>query len=562
MNSEAEKKTANLREYVENPFISELPPILSQRDLVKALRVAPEFSEEERRYPPHLRKHCVMRLSRYFEPSERHVQLAERFGLLLRQGYIGRNPITHDYLRHLHNGAERIEARSLNVPHRYPVQNTAASFALVGCSGIGKSTSIERVLHQYRVAIPHTGRFSVVQITWLKLDCPPQGSPKQLCISFFAEVDRLLGTSYRKWYGGKTLDEMMTHMAHVANLHALGTLVIDEIQHLNGAKVGPDAILNFLVTLVNTIGVPVMLIGTLSATPLLQTNFRQARRASGMGSLVWERLPRGKTWDYFVEKLWQYQWISSPTRLDPAIQEALYDESQGILDVVVILFMLAQLRVISISEIRRGSEQLSERLFRQVAREDFRIIQPMMDALRANDVKALLKYDDLVPLHTHVSELFTSSVQTIVSSPSATECEHVNGLAEPPDDSGITSGLLQALSSLGVAADVAAVLVNDAKVKEATSDPLLLMASITESLAKGPRHSTGAQKSPSDVAQPSSTTKKANNLEHIKSIAPGAPCQSEYDLRNILDRAMNEGLSGYQGFREAGWVKPVLDFVH
>ena len=71
---------------------------------------APIFRESEPGYPAHLRKHCIARLSKCFLPQARQVELADRFVMLLRQGYLGRNPLTHDYLHHLHNGIERIEA--------------------------------------------------------------------------------------------------------------------------------------------------------------------------------------------------------------------------------------------------------------------------------------------------------------------------------------------------------------------------------------------------------------------------------------------------------------------
>lgn len=536
MTTHSEMPASSLPEYENNPFIARLPPLRSQLQLLDALAARPEYDEQERGYAASLRKHCIMRLGRYFEPLERQIQLADRFGMLLRQGYIGRNPLTHDYIRHLQNGAERIEAKSLTIPTSQPVENTATSFALAGCSGIGKSKAIEKVLHQYPQCIQHIEPFSLLQITWLKLDCPHQGSPKQLCINFFSAVDRLVGTNYFNWYGSRraSVDEMMVHMAHVANLHALGVLVIDEIQHLNKTKIGPDALLNFLVTLVNTIGVPVILIGTLSAIPLLQENFRQARRASGMGSLIWDRMPKGKAWDYFISQLWKYQWTRDPTALSPEIQEVLYDESQGILDIVVKLFMLAQLRVVSIGEVRRGPEVLTAELLRKVAREDFRVVRPMLDALRANDTKALLKYDDLLPLQAHVNQVLASAVTTspleVVISPVA---------VQPRDGSVQDDGsnaIRNALHSLGVADDVAHVLISDAMTLHPSADPLLLMATISERLAKRP---VKARKS-----QPPKPSKAAEPLEQ--------------DLRHIVAQGKKSGKSGYESLLAAGLVKPPL----
>lgn len=526
----------SLPEYEGNPFIARLPPLRTQLQLVEALAARPEYHVQERGYAASLRKHCIMRLGRYFEPLERQIQLADRFGMLLRQGYIGRNPLTHDYIRHLQNGAERIEAKSLTIPTRQPVENTATSFALAGCSGIGKSKAIEKVLHQYPQCIQHTEPFSLVQITWLKLDCPHQGSPKQLCINFFSAVDRLVGTNYFNWYGSRraSVDEMMVHMAHVANLHALGTLVIDEIQHLNKSKIGPDALLNFLVTLVNTIGVPVILIGTLSAIPLLQDNFRQARRASGLGSLIWDRMPKGKAWDYFINKLWQYQWTNVHTEISPDIRDVLYDESQGILDIVVKLFMLAQLRLVSIGEVRRGPEVLTDKLLQKVAREDFRIVRPMLDALRANDKKALLKYDDLLPLQEHVNQVVASALATTMPDEIGKPAD-VKPIDESTQGDG-TEAILKALCSLGVADDVAQVLIREVMQTNPSLDPLLLIAAISERL----------------VARPV----KVRKPHALKAEKPAEPPKE--DLRRIVEQGKQAGKSGYEALLAAGIVKPPL----
>lgn len=527
-------------EYEGNPFIAALPPLPTQAELVHALASRPEIGAKERDYPAHLRKHCIMRLSRYFEPLERQIQLAERFDMLLRQGYLGRNPLTHDYMHHLHNGLERIDACSLEAPTLHNVENTAMSFALTGCSGIGKSKSMEKVLHQYRQCILHSEPITMTQITWLKLDCPFHGSPKQLCISFFAAVDKLLGTQYLKWYGhGKTnIDEMMVHMAHIANLHALGVLVIDEIQHLNHSKIGSEALLNFLVTLVNTIGVPIILIGTLSAVPLLQQNFRQARRANGLGSLNWDRMLSGKSWNHFIDKLWSYQWTREVTPISPEIRDALYDESQGILDVVVKIFMLTQLRLVGIGEIRGIPEVITPNLIRNVAREDFAMIRPMINALRKNDLKALLKFDDLLPLQTHVDQVIASALLPSERNvpPAISETVENASVGDDLDDS---SSIRIALRNAGIANDVVETLLADAFREYPSRDPLLIMAKIVEQLSvQSVKRSKRSTKPQEPIVRPA------------------------FDLRNIVAAGKQENRLAYDALLSAKVIKlPIEEFV-
>ena len=221
----ANVEVPDLPEYRDNSFINRLPRILSIPEAVGALTQLPIHSDAERQYPAHIRCHCLRRLGRYFVPLERHLQLESHLSALIRQGYVGRSPATTDYLHRLHNDYARVLSRDLSATI-YPVEITASSFALIGCSGIGKTKGVDRILHLYPKIIHHQEPFSLEQVVWLKLECPHKGSVKQLCISFFHEMDKLLQTNNQVRYGSNRLsiDNMVVHMAEIADRHALGLL--------------------------------------------------------------------------------------------------------------------------------------------------------------------------------------------------------------------------------------------------------------------------------------------------------------------------------------------------
>ena len=520
-----------LAEYGNNPFIAALPPIKTLRGIIDGMALPPHYNKAERNYPPHVRYHCVGRLAHYFEPLSRHAELAQRLDLVLRRGYVGRNPTTHDYIRHLQNGAQRVESNDLNVSPLHPVQNTALSFALIGCSGIGKSTSMERVLHLYPQCITHETPFSLVQVTWLRLDCPSKASAKALCTAFFAEMDRLLDTNYLAMYGNTRASEnqMLVHMAQVANLHALGVLVIDEIQHLIGMKSESQVLLNFLVTLVNTISVPVILIGTLGAQPLLQKNFRQARRASGFGDLTWFNLQPGTEWNHFADRLWRFQWLPEPGEATDDFRAVLYEESQGILDIAVKIFILAQLRCLKHEEVKGKSTKISPSLIKKVGREDFKLVQPMLEALRKNDHRALLKYDDLMPLQEYIKQRMGEALQTPFPVPDIPAPKRTAPSAEPVDAVGT------AMQSLGIAPDVARPLLAEAREAVKSDDPLQLTAWIIERLKASP------------------PKRKVPRRRKV----PLSECPKE-DLRKIIAAGKVEALSPYEALFSAGVIRPPL----
>ncbi|MGA3715912.1 ATP-binding protein, partial [Escherichia coli] len=114
------------------------------------------------------------------------------------------------------------------------------------------------------------------------------GSLKEICLNFFRALDRALGSNYERRYGLKRhgIETMLALMSQIANAHALGLLVIDEIQHLSRSRSGgSQEMLNFFVTMVNIIGVPVMLIGTPKAREIFEADLRSARRGAGFGAI-------------------------------------------------------------------------------------------------------------------------------------------------------------------------------------------------------------------------------------------------------------------------------------
>ena len=278
---------------------------------------------------------------------------------------------------------------------------SAYGFNIVGISGIGKSLAVERILRLYPQVIHHSKykdrKFTFSQIVWLKLDCPFDGGLKGLCINFFQAVDSILGTSYHKNYASKSrnTDEMLPFMALVAANHGIGVLVIDEIQRLSLAKSGGvEKMLNFFVQLVNTMGVPVILVGTYKSLSIFDGNFSQMRRGTGQGDLVWDRMKMDKEWKLFVKALWHFQYTRKICSLEdnPELIEVLYEETQGITDLAVKAYMLAQERAIE-----TGKELITASVIRSVCKDKFRMLQPALEALKAKTKNALERFEDAYP---------------------------------------------------------------------------------------------------------------------------------------------------------------------
>jgi len=383
-----------ITEYAGNPLIEALPPILSVEtamDLIANLPI--EATPEELALERSTRIHCIDRLRSVIQPMLIHLDLESVFSLLIRRGYVGRNPTSPATVRHLH---------SLSGAQRYHdgFKSTAETFSLVGLSGIGKSTALWAILSLYPQTIRHERfegkQFVHTQITWLKLDCPRDGSLAGFCQEFFIAVGKALGDEdYHKRFRARNINDSLQQMAQVASTFFIGALLIDEIQNLHFAKTGgKDSMLNFFLHLVNNIGIPVVFIGTNSMVSLFSDVLRNARRSCGVGIIEFKRFEKeDDEWKLLVKNLWSYQWCQQRSDLTDEIYNALYDHTQGVTDFLVKLLVLAQRYAIQSKE-----ERITAASIRLISDSKMQILKPALSALRSRDPKQMSQFEDLLPI--------------------------------------------------------------------------------------------------------------------------------------------------------------------
>ncbi|MBP0111473.1 ATP-binding protein [Bradyrhizobium vignae] len=381
--------SAVLPEHVGNPLIEALPRFRTAEEVLGAIGVSPRFSERDRLQDSYIRMLSVLSLRNFFVPLKTHWKVVEQMGLVLRDGYTHRNPARPDYKRALVE-FYRQSMEGAIVPITLPKPSTAPSFSIFGVSGMGKSSIVERILAFYPQALVHP-QHHFKQLVWLKVDCPMDGSLKQLLLGIIAQIDKLLGTTHYDAVKKRTeIDKLVLDVAKISAQHHLGVLIIDEIQHLLDAPgVGPARMLNFFVTFANEVKIPFVLVGTPKAEKMLGVLFREARRVSDAGTIHWDRMQRGQEWNYFIENLWPFQWTAKPSPLTDELSEAMYFETQGITALAVRLYQLVQLEAI-----RSRKESITKRLISNVASDSFSLLQPALRALRSGRKKYIAKFED------------------------------------------------------------------------------------------------------------------------------------------------------------------------
>lgn len=393
----AEYKEQIIEEYKGNPFLEALPDICNKEKVIDSLGMYPYYNEDERKLPEHIRIHIISeRLFKIFQPLPRHIDLESRISTMIRTGYISRNPLSKEYTESLIQGYMKLN--DIEVENINNFCNTANSLSIIGASGMGKSSSLNRVLSNFPQVIGHyqykDKKICIYQVVWLKIDCPFDGSVKGLCVDFFNRIDQILGTRYFEKYATskRTVDTLLSILGQVARNSGLGLLIIDEIQHLSQAKSGGvDKMLNFFTTLVNTVGIPVILVGTMKAKNLLQNDFRMARRTLGTGvNIIWERLKNDESFSLLMDTIWEYQFTKKKTQLIEEFINLLYEESQGIIDIAVKIYAMAQIKAIS-----TGREEITADIIKEVVDNNLNAVKPMIDAMKTNDIRRIAKYEDI-----------------------------------------------------------------------------------------------------------------------------------------------------------------------
>ena len=418
--------------WLDNPLIEALPELLTPDQFMEATWIEPRYSDTLREAPNHLRLVYIERSLQFFIALKQHALLQQRFARIVRDGYIARNPISDPGWSQLPKQLDHlVDALKYGVA---PYEPPSLGFSVIGTAGTGKTTAMNAVLRTYPQAIVHhsytdssgqTHQLTRTQIVYVKLNCPEDATLKSLCLSFFHQIDRITGrTNFYKKYGfsgtrQRTAPLMLPDMARVAALLSVGVLVVDEIQFLNKQKSGGrEQMLQWFTRLSNEIGVPVVLIGTPRAREVLDGAFWQRRRNAGQGEFYWKRMAQDGEWRRFLRALWRYEFVRYPTVLvngkhvPQDLSDALYEESLGIADLAVKIFMISQETVIN-----SGKERITPDVIEKVAINDFPTVREVVQGIKSNDPTVQTRVDDIVLKLERYTDNRSSSTKT-VSAPS------------------------------------------------------------------------------------------------------------------------------------------------
>lgn len=181
--------------YDNNPFIEALPPMLSGKDLIRALAVIPPYSDSDRDRSTGERLQLLSSLYEFYQPLSMTIDLYCEIYTAMQHCY-GQYSIQSEAAA-MQNGYSLMHGNALAAS-----VGGGNSFSVIGVSGLGKSTALQRVLSLFPQVIEHTSyhgqNFYCHQIPYLVVQTPHDASIKALILDIYLQIDSLVGTSYQK----------------------------------------------------------------------------------------------------------------------------------------------------------------------------------------------------------------------------------------------------------------------------------------------------------------------------------------------------------------------------
>lgn len=350
-----------------NPFIEALPPFLSAQDMAKQFGQNPLAGKPWQKLPPAMREPLLDFASEHIAPTSVALPIALSIQSLIRRSMCQRNPL---------NYAEQKRCNMIGISEsmskiRETPRLDAAGGTLEGMTGMGKTTITHRTLQLVAPTqvIDHgksqaCGWQRLVQVVWLHVDHPSNGTRGALLKRILYALDAAMGTSYSDQYMRvSNIDALLTMVCKALSLHRVALLIIDEKQERN-FRDSPWSLefVLFYLSLMN-LGIAVLLIGNPLAFRHLRAFSQVVRRFStgGMHRLNPAADPQEPWWsEDFVPRMHRFNLVEEVVAASSERKQMEFQFTAGIPGLLQILHIEAQRAALRRAEGDRASLDLDD----------------------------------------------------------------------------------------------------------------------------------------------------------------------------------------------------------
>ncbi len=332
-----------------NPFIEALPPYLTAQDMARQFGRYPLANTPWQQLAPAMREPLLEFASEHIAPTAIALPVALSIQALIRRSMCQRNPIKASEQRRCNMiGVAPGMARIRETPRL-----DAAGGTLEGMTGMGKTTIAHRALQLVAPdqVIDHgtshaCGWERLVQVVWLYVDHPSNGTRGALLKRILSALDEALGTDYSGQYMRVTnIDALLTLVCKALTLHRVALLIIDEKQERNfqDSPWSLEFVL-FYLSLMN-LGIAILLIGNPMAFAHFRAFSQVVRRFStgGMHCLK-PAISSDEPWwaEDFVPRMRKFNLIEHNSATPDELTRFEFEHTAGIPGLLQLLHIEAQ----------------------------------------------------------------------------------------------------------------------------------------------------------------------------------------------------------------------------
>lgn len=320
-------------------IMEKLGPMLVGKQLKDKMTIFPDYGENIRKESASVRLLELNKINSFYLPSDMSVEIYIKLYLAMVKSLQKKESKLAIQQRNLNGENLRVCANGIP-PSFGGIIGGSDSFSIIGCSGIGKTSAIEK-------AIELMGGENIIEmehpfcriIPIISVQCPFDCSAKSMLLSILKRIDTSLGTSYyEKMVKAKAnINTMLISTAQVL-LNHVAVLCIDEIQNLIKHRAGMQLV-SMLTELLNESGISIVFVGTPEIKPFFESEDYLARRTLG---LSYSKCEYNVYFKRFCNTLWKFQYVKQYEELTESVTNWLYQHSSGILAHVIFLFYTSQ----------------------------------------------------------------------------------------------------------------------------------------------------------------------------------------------------------------------------
>lgn len=382
---------------IKNIFLEAVPKVMTDLEFFKQLIRIPKLNKKasmrERL------EEAIQVKYQFWQPLSRHYELYEKILSVIRASYKFRTP---DKLIQFLKKAKQIDSRQvlalMNEHARF--EDTILGFAFLGIPGIGKTTTVKKIL-KLIPQVKHHKTCNITQVLYLRLSVPLDGKITTLIKNFFVSLDEVLQTEYAEEYKSLSGPALIKQMRTLCTVHFIGTLLIDETQDLKGSS--PGAIANnirFLKGLSNDLGVPIIFIGTSEADKILFGNAQNATRHSAMGTVTWDIMEADdEECQLLIESTFKVNNLKKTQKLTVELRSIYYKKSLAIPRILNTVHYLALQYCI-----KWKTELITPEVIEAVSKDNLYVTEVMLMGKQNNESWILDAFPDLSLSNTNARE--------------------------------------------------------------------------------------------------------------------------------------------------------------